>query len=170
MTKPDPSLLDEVVAPKVIDAMKLASAALSGAGVRHLVAGGLAVGANGYPRVARELSFLVGGEAFEHHPGGLVRLRAGVPFQVNGIAVDFVSPESGEEFLEAVLDAPPGSILEAPPLIYLKLKASRLKDQVDVIELIKASVDIDACRAYLVAHALHLVARFDALAKRAETE
>ncbi len=170
MTKPDPSLLEDIVAPKVIDAMKLASSALSGAGVRHLVVGGLAVGANGYPRATGDVDFLVGGEAFEHHPGGLVTLRAGVPFQVNGIAIDFISPGSGEEFLEAVLEAPHGSIVEAPPLIYLKLKASRLKDQVDVIELIKASIDIEACRAYLVEHAPHLVARFDALATRAENE
>jgi hypothetical protein len=170
MTKPDPSLLDDIVAPKVIDAMKLASAALVEAGVRHLVIGGLAVGANGYPRATGDVDFLVGGEAFEHHPGGLVTLRAGVPFQANGIAIDFVTPGPHENFLEAVLQAPPGSIVEAPPLIYLKLKASRLKDQVDVIELIKASVDIEACRAYLTAHAPNLVARFDTLAARAETE
>lgn len=170
MTRPDPSLLDDIVAPKVIDAMKAASAALSTAGVRHVIAGGLAVGANGYPRATKDVDFLVGGEAFEHHAGGLVTLRRGVPFQVNGIAIDFLSPERDEEFLEVALDAPPGSILEAPALIYLKLKASRLKDQVDVIELVKASVDVGACRSYLRMHAPDLVDRFDALVARSDEE
>ena len=83
MTNPDPSLLDAVVSPIVIEAMRTASAALSRAGVRHVVVGGLAVGANGYARATGCVDFLVGNEAFEHHEGGLVTLRAGVPFQVN---------------------------------------------------------------------------------------
>src|ERR1051325_7885085 len=57
MTKPDPSLLQDVVAPKVIDAMRAASRALSQAGVRHSVAGGLSVGANGYPRATKDVHF-----------------------------------------------------------------------------------------------------------------
>lgn len=170
MTSPDPSLLDDIVAPKVIEAMKAASNALSAAGVRHVIAGGLAVGAHGYPRATKDVDFLVGGEAFEHRPGGLVTLRAGVPFQVNGIAIDFLSPARDEEFLEAALDAPAGSILEAAPLIYLKLRSSRLKDQVDVIELIKAGLDIDACRSYLRAHTPDLVDRFETLVLRSEEE
>src|SRR5947209_2661291 len=46
MTKPDPMLLIDVVAPRVLEALKLASAALLAANVRHVVVGGLAVGAN----------------------------------------------------------------------------------------------------------------------------
>lgn len=170
MTRPDPSLLDDVVSPKVLDALKLASAALTRAGVRHVVIGGLAVGANGYARNTKDVDFLVGAEAFEHHAGGLVTLRAGVPFQVNGIAIDFLSPEPGEAFLEATLASAPGSMIDAGPLVYLKLKASRLKDQVDVVELIKASLDIDACRGYLQANAPDMLPRFDGLVERAGNE
>jgi hypothetical protein len=47
MAKPDPALLVDVVAPVVLEAMKLASEALAAASVRHVVVGGLAVGANG---------------------------------------------------------------------------------------------------------------------------
>jgi hypothetical protein len=43
--KPDPGLLVDVVA-KVLDAWKAASETLIRAGVRHVVIGGLAVGAN----------------------------------------------------------------------------------------------------------------------------
>ena len=57
MAKPDPALLVDVVAPKVLEALKLASEALALANVRHVVVGGLAVGANGYPRATRSVDF-----------------------------------------------------------------------------------------------------------------
>jgi len=170
MTKPDPSLLRDIVPPKVLDALRLSSDALTRSGVRHIVIGGLAVGANGYPRATRDVDFLVGGEAFDRHPSGLVTLRAGVPFQVNGVAVDFLSPESGEEFLEEALAAPPGSIAEAPTLIYLKLKSPRAKDRADIIELIKGGIDVDACRAYLKKHASDFIAMFEEHVSRAQAE
>jgi hypothetical protein len=50
LMKPDASLLVDVVAPKVLEAWRATSSALACAGVRHVVIGGLAVGANGYPR------------------------------------------------------------------------------------------------------------------------
>ena len=60
MARPDPSLLEGVVAREVLDAMRIASLALKRAGVRHVVVGGLAVGANGFPRATRDVDFLVG--------------------------------------------------------------------------------------------------------------
>ncbi len=150
--------------------MQLASEALAKAGIRHVVVGGLAVGANGYPRATKDVYFLVGGEAFEHHAGGLVTLRAGVPFQVNGVAVDFLSADTDESFLEDALRATPGSFIEAPPLVYLKLKSPRLKDRADVVELIKAGIDVDACRAYLSAHAPGYLDSFEDAVHRASTE
>jgi hypothetical protein len=169
MTSPDLKLLDDVVAPKVLEALKLASEALRQASVRHVVIGGLAVGANGHPRATKDVDFLVGAEAFEHH-GKLVTLRAGVPFQVDGVAIDFLSPEANEPFLEATLANAPGSVIEAAPLVYMKLKASRMQDRADVVALIKASLDIDACRAYLEINAPSFVSRFDALIEIAARE
>jgi hypothetical protein len=169
MTKPDPSLLQDVVAAKVVDAMRLASQALSRAGVRHAVAGGLAVGANGHPRATKDVDFLVGSEAFEHHPGGLVTLKSGVPFQVNGVAIDFLSIGSEEGFLEDELRGE-GGFLGSGPLVYLKLKSARLRDLADVLELIKSSLDIEACRRYLAANAPHFLPRFEDLVTRAESE
>jgi hypothetical protein len=169
MTKPDLSLLDDVVAPKVLEALKLASEALTAAHVRHVVVGGLAVGANGHPRATKDVDFLVGDEAFEHH-GKLVTLRSGLPFQVDGVAVDFLSPEQDEPFLETALAAAPGSIIDAAPLIYLKLKAYRMQDRADVVSLIKASLDVETCRQYLQANAPALVARFEDLLATAVSE
>jgi hypothetical protein len=168
--KPDPSRLAGVVAPEVLEAMRSASAALTRAGVRHVVVGGLAVGANGFPRATKDVDFLVGGEAFEHHAGGLVTLRPGVPFQVNQVAIDFIAADAEEPFLAVALEAEPGSMIDGPPLVYLKLKSPRHKDRTDVIELIKAGLDIDECRAYLSAHAPSLVALFDEAVERAARE
>jgi hypothetical protein len=170
MDRPDPSLLQGVVAPEVLDAMKVASAALKRVGVRHVVVGGLAVGANGFPRATRDVDFLVGDEAFERHAGGLLTLRQGVPFQVNRVAVDFIGVEESEGFLAAALEAEAGSMIDGPPLIYMKLKSPRHKDRTDVIELVKAGLDVERCRAYLAAHAPAFVAEFDDAVRRARAE
>jgi hypothetical protein len=170
MTGPDPTLLVDVVAPKVLEALKLASEALTVANVRHIVVGGLAVGANGYPCATRHVDFLVGAEAFHYHTSGLVTMRPEVPFQVNGVAVDLLSPEPHELFLEAALAAPPGSMMDAPPLVYMKLKSPRRKDHVDVIEMIKGGIDTKRCREYLAAHAPAFVGAFDASIADAEAE
>ena len=170
MLTPDPSLLEGVVAPEVLEALRVASAALKRAGVRHIVVGGLAVGAHGYPRATRVVDFLVRDEAFERHSGGLVTLRPGVPFQVNHVAVDFLGAEASEGFLAAALDAEPGSIIDGPPLIYVKLKSPRHKDRTDVIELVKSGLDVDRCREYLAAHAPSFVADFEDAVARARAE
>jgi hypothetical protein len=170
MTNPDPGLLVDVVAPKVLDAMKLASEALALANVRHVVVGGLAVGANGYPRATKVVDFLVGAEAFHHHANGLVTMRPEIPFQVNGVAVDLLSPQADEGFLEATLSATPGTMMDAAPLVYMKLKSPRRKDQVDVIEMIKGGIDIKQCQAYLVAHAPTFVEAFVECVALAEAE
>ena len=170
MTKPDPTLLIDVVAAKVLEALKLASQALTVAKVRHVVVGGLAVGANGYPRATKYVDFLVGAEAFHHHASGLVTMRPEIPFQVNGVAVDLLSPDAGEDFLEETLASPPRSMMEAAPLVYMKLKSPRRKDQVDVIEMIKGGIDAKHCREYLAAHAPALVAVFDECLATADQE
>lgn len=170
MTEPDPALLIDVVAATVLDALRLASEALVAAGVRHVVVGGLAVGANGYPRATKDVDFLVGAEAFHHHPSGLVTMRPDIPFQVNGVAVDLLSPNADEPFLEATLAATPGTMMEAAPLVYMKLRSPRRKDHVDVIEMIKGGIDVKRCREYLAIHAPSLVPALDEAVEHAERE
>lgn len=170
MMKPDASLLVDVVAPKVLEAWSAASSALVRAGVRHVVIGGLAVGANGYPRATKVVDFLVGDEAFNHHPGGIVTMNPALPIEVNGVAIDYLSPRPGEEHLAAALAAPPGSVIDVARLVYMKLKASRLQDRADIGGLVKTGLDVDACRAYLAANAPPLVARFDSLVTEAASE
>ena len=62
--------------------MRVASARLTELGVRHVLVGGLAVGAWGHARATKHVDFLVGEEAFEHHPGGLVTMKYGVPITI----------------------------------------------------------------------------------------
>jgi hypothetical protein len=89
---------------------------------------------------------------------------------VNGVAIDLLCPDSDEKFLEDALSAPPGSFLEAPALVYMKLKSPRRKYQVDVIELIKVGIDVAACREYLNLRAPSFAAAFEECVARAEAE
>ena len=168
--KPDLSLLDDVVGPKVLAAMRDASAALTRLGIRHVVVGGLAVGANGAPRATKDVDFLVGDEAFELHDGGLVTMKPGVPIQINRVPIDLLTVEVGEEHLAAALSASPGSVIAAPMLVYMKLRARRQKDRADVVELVKAGIDLDACRSYLTSHAPAFLPDFEASVTQAAAE
>src|SRR6478609_6891671 len=110
MTKrgPDLSPLRGVVAPEILSAALTASRKLREAGIPHALAGGLAVGAHGYPRTTDDVDFLVGDEAFEEHAGGFVTLKLPL-VSVHGVRVDFVSlADSEEEHVQtrAAVDSP----------------------------------------------------------------
>jgi hypothetical protein len=159
---PDLSLLDDVVAPKVLNAMRAASDQLGRLGIRHWLVGGLAVGAYGHPRAERDVVFLVADNAFEEHPGGLVAMKPGVPIEVQGVAIDHLSAKADEAYLRVGLEAAPTSALEPCPievLVYLKIKSPRPKDRLDVLELIRSGIDLNACRAYLQLNAPNLLSR-----------
>jgi hypothetical protein len=170
VTKPNLSLVDDIVAARVVGAMRTTSRLLTELGVRHVVVGGLAVGANGYPRATQDVDFLVSENAFVTKEGGIVLLAPGIPFQVNGVAIDYLAADVDEPHLSAALDGAFGGAIDAPRLIYMKLKANRLRDQLDVVELVKAGVDRDACRSYLEANAPELGSLFDKYMRQAAAE
>jgi len=159
---PDVALLETTVAASILEAMRTASSKLTELGVRHALVGGLAVGAWGHPRATRGVDFLVGEEAFEHHPGGLVTMKYGVPIQVAGVPVDLVSA-SANRCEDALEPAPGGGVPVAPlpVLIYLKLASPRPRDLADVIELIRLGVERDEVRAFLDSRAAELVEKWD---------
>ncbi|MEP7340038.1 MAG: hypothetical protein ABI977_20030 [Acidobacteriota bacterium] len=161
------------VAPNVRDAAVKTSAQLDFLGIRHALAGGLAVGAHGYIRATTGVDFLVGEEAFDHQ-GLLVSFKAGVPIEVDGIRIDYLSPTSLGPQLEEVLDHPPMSkglaVVPIEALIYMKLVAKRRKDMVDVIELVKAGADLTRVRNYLKQYAGDLSQRFEELVNEALAE
>ena len=154
------------VAPNVRDAARTTSAQLKQLGVRHALAGGLAVGAYGYIRNTADVDFLVGDEAFEHH-GTFVTFKAGVPIEVNGVKIDYLSPARLGPQMEDVFSNAPVSdgmtVVPSEVLIYMKLVANRRRDQMDIIELLRAGADPNVVRAYLDQHASDLVPRFESL-------
>jgi hypothetical protein len=161
------------VAPQVRDAAVKAADQLNQLGIRYALAGGLAVGAHGYIRATTDVDFLVGEEAFEHH-GSVVAFKAGVPIQVAGVRIDYLSPISLGPQMEEVLDHPPMNeglaVVPIEVLIYMKLTAKRRRDLVDVIELIKAGADVSRARVYLERYASDLVSTFEQLVGEALAE
>jgi hypothetical protein len=55
-------------------------------------------------------------------------------------------------------------------VVYLKLHSQLQKDLADVVELIKAGLDLETTRAYLFASAPRLVARWDDAVELARAE
>ena len=163
----------DFVAPSVRDAVLEAAKQLERLGIRYAIAGGLAVGTYGYIRNTTDVDFLVGDEAFEHH-GPLVTFKAGVPIQVGGIRIDYLSTTSLGYHLEEVLAQPSRSeglaVVPIEVLVYMKLVARRRKDQVDVIELIKVGANVRAIQRYLEQHASDLLPLFKALLQEAEQD
>jgi hypothetical protein len=153
--------------------MRSASSALTSLRVRQAVAGGLAVGAYGYPRNTRDVDLLVGDEAFERHAGAKVTLKPGVPIQIDGVGVDLLSTSGGDAFLEHALAQPVEGevpVVPAGALVYLKLRSPRLKDRADVVELVKAGLDVERVRKYLEREAPSLVAKLDECVAQARAE
>lgn len=162
---PDLRLIDDVVAKRIIDAMHASSKALTKAGVRHMLIGGLAVGAYGYARATKDVDFVVGDEAFSRHGGGLVTFKPGIPIEVNHVAVDLL----GADVVTAhELDDPEMTervpIIDFESLIYMKLLSFRRRDQEDIVELFKAGHDEKTMRKFLADYAPELIAKFDKLA------
>jgi hypothetical protein len=161
------------VAPRVREAAVKTADQLNRLGIRHALAGGLAVGAYGYIRATADVDFLVGEEAFEHE-GSLVTFKAGVPIEVDGVRIDYLSRLSLGPQLEEVLDHPPMTeglaVVPIEVLIYMKLVAKRRRDLADVIELVKVGADVKPVRDYLRQYAGDLVPLFEELVNEALTE
>lgn len=161
------------VSPSIREAALKTSAQLHHLGIRHALAGGLAVGAHGYVRATTDVDFLVGEEAFDHQ-GLLVAFKAGVPIEVGGIRIDYLSPAALGPQMEEVLNHPPVSeglaVVPIEALIYMKLVARRRRDLVDVIELVRAGADVAGVRGYLDQYASDLLPQFEELVSEALTE
>lgn len=130
------------VSADIARAARTASDSLRRHGVRHALCGGLAVGAYGHVRATKDVDFLVGPEAFIGDPEGLVEFAPGVPFRIGAIPTDSVPVPKDLPGLLAALEAPDDldgmPIISPEALVCMKLVAHRRKDQLDVIELLKA--------------------------------
>lgn len=172
MEKPDPSLLDGVVAQPILAAWEEASALLTQAGIPHVVVGGLAVGAWGHPRATRDVDFLVHEtDAFDAH-GLVLAFKSGLPVSVRKVPIDYLTAETYRLERRNELRVPTRqAVAPIEVLFLLKLRAHRMQDQADVVALIKAGVDVGAIRRWLLGrNETTAVALLDRLTVRAQEE
>ena len=88
-----------------------------------------------------------------------------------GVKIDYLSPVALGPQLEEVLDDPSLSqglaVVPIEALNYMKLRARRRQDLLDVVGLISAGGDVRRVRQYLEQYAGDLVTMFDGLAEEA---
>ncbi len=148
------------VSPAVRAAFELSDEALTSAGVTHALIGGLAVNASGYHYTTDDVDFLVvEDEAFDVRASGIRSFKPGVPYRVNGVAVDLLTinddyPEVVKEAMDAVLieaaDSDDIVIVSGGLLVWMKLNAGRSKDHAAVEGLLKGGhVDAREVRDFL---------------------
>jgi hypothetical protein len=174
---PNLNLLRGVVATEILEAAETASRMLGEAGIPHALAGGLAVGAHGYPRTTDDVDFLVGDEAFEKHAGGLVTLKLPL-IAIGSVRVDFVSMDDSDQErsqTRAAVEDPSLTrdvpVVPLPVLVYMKLKAGRQKDVADLVELLKGGrIEIEAVDRYLQENAPQQVRRWERAKETAARE
>jgi hypothetical protein len=174
---PDLSLLGGIVAPEILSAVEVASSKLREAGIPHALAGGLAVGAHGYPRTTDDVDFLVGDEAYIKHAAGLVTLKLPL-IAIGNVRVDFVSideSKGGRESMQAAIASAPQSrqipIVPISALVHMKLAAGRQKDLSDLVELLKrGKIDVTDMDRYLEARAPNLSAKWQRMKEIAAQE
>ena len=170
--RPDLTLMDGVVAPGVLSAMRTADRILTKARIPHAVVGGLAVGAYGHPRATRDADFLVGDEAFVQR-GGVLRMRPEIPVEIRGVAIDTIWSSTAEESAAIDQAKPAGQGVRVAPIeviVAMKIRARRAQDDADVVGLLRSGADEDGIRAALSGFDPGLIERFDQLAEQARIE
>lgn len=171
---PDLKPVAEAVSEKVWRAMIDASECLRSMGIKHALVGGLAVGAHGWPRATRDVDFLVDDSAWSKTESGVVVLRAGIPVQAHGIAVDTISVRDDERHLLAAIEAAEISegipVISLEALVYLKLGSPRSHDRQDLVHLVRAGADLERVRQYLDANAPKLREKFETMVRTAVEE
>jgi hypothetical protein len=149
--RPDLAAEFEVVNRTIETAARLASARLAELGVRHVLVGGLAVGAYADPRATKDVGFLVGPEAWPTS-GLIVSPILGLPFRVGQVAIDtLLAPAEAPGIEEALARGIESEgIPVAPPevIVLMKLIADRPRDRYDIASLLEV-VDHDVIREYV---------------------
>ena len=156
-----------------IDGLRMVSEIFRKMGVRHVVVGGLAVGANGYLRNTNNLDFLVDNNAFIF-ADKIVYVRRDLPIKYFCTRVNWVSMSPSEEpvfskyLLLPARDQVP--IMPIEPLIAMKLIAARHKDRTDIIELVKVRSDLTSITEFVSVNIPHLLPLLNKLILCAEEE
>jgi hypothetical protein len=172
LSVPNVARMNGVVAPCVLAAMRITDKILTKAGIRHVLVGGLAVGAYGYPRATDDADFLVDDTAIVRRHG-VSSMRPEIPIDVRGVSVDTIWANFPEEYGAIASSPVGGSGIRVAPIaviVAMKLRARRRRDDGDVVELLVRGVDENAVRTALSKFDVGLVGRFDQLAEQAVHE
>ena len=154
-------LIGVVAAEILVDAYET-SQRLTELGIPHALIGGLAVGFHGYPRVTKDIDYLVGNEAFTSLQPILV-YREELKELVEKSVVDLVGIPQDYPGLREHLSIPKAGVIPVLPveaLILMKLSAGRPQDIADISSLLEAGADIDNVIKYLRKMAPELVDKF----------
>lgn len=156
-----------------IDGLRVVSEIFRKAGVKHVVVGGLAVGANGYLRNTNNIDFLVDNNAFIFRDK-IEYIRNDLPIKYFGTRVNWVSlaPSEVPIFGKFLLLPASGQIPIMPiePLIGMKLITARHKDRTDIIELIKVRSSLTSITEFVTANIPFLLPLLNELIICAEEE
>lgn len=153
--------LDEAlrgIGPNVRQAFELSHDALVALRIPHVLVGGLAVNAYGHHYATRDVDYLV--DAADAFTGSLVLShRTGVPFEVKGVAIDYVTlrpdfPAGVQEAMRANVEAARSRadytvVVQDWLLVWMKLNAGRSKDYAAVEGLLQAGLDAESVREHL---------------------
>lgn len=133
---------------------------LTSQGITHAVIGGMAVSAYSPPRMTEDVDFLVPESALSviqelGDTSPLAESVDGVTIDINDVVVDFIfMPDDMPE--ETLQDGPKIEgipVLRPEALMLMKMYAPRVKDNADVIAMIKAGlIDMDKLRKYIKRH------------------
>lgn len=147
-----PDMQPDMIPPSVREVARRAASELTTLGIPHVLIGGFAVNAYGYPRATADVDFLVPRPMLSRLNGRPLAEEAGVEGrtvtvteQGQRIPVDCVAVPRSSAVPAAAWEAlfsaarPAGGLPVIPleGLILLKLLANRTKDQADIVELVK---------------------------------
>ena len=166
------------VNPEILRVACEVSRRLSAAGHAHALIGGLAVWAHGYERATADVDFLVTRRAEASLTGDPLGGEArGKTIRVDGVLVDLLFPKAEEDYLEWAITKSCARVIDALPvlpldaLVCMKLACGRMRDQGDVVELIKRGwIDRRVVVAYLAVNRPDLVEEFESLVALAACE
>jgi len=165
----------QVLNADVVAAVRHASRGLSEQGVRHLLVGAVAGGIHGWPRATRDVNFLVAPEAWDQSADGKLTARVKLPLEIQGVSVDYLPIDVAGAFLlkafERGIDSEGVPVAPVEVVILTKLLRMAMRDQADVVELVKSGLfDTAQITSYLETHTPMLVSRFQALVEQAQQE
>ena len=149
-----------VVHPDILERTERISRTLTALGVPHALIGGLAVGVHGYPRLTKDVDFIVGVQAFEQTNPFLVYRTELAEVARVGFS-DLMAIPVGFPWLEdevVLSDSVP--VISLSGLVLMKLLAFRPQDRADVEALLRNDeTRLADVSDYLAEHAPDLLIR-----------